>query len=118
MRRIYNFGTIEIGEMYRGPGVVVGVFAIAADGVKVHYQFREEMEIDERIQSITNEFQLRSAAAKEAGLTGVELFRSFVAPRQSPIQFVTRGTRYCESGKEREMMEELFVRFTPPTVLS
>lgn len=104
--------------MYRGPGVVVAVFAIAADGVKVHYQFRKDAEIDDQIQSITKEFHLRSDAAKEAGLTGVELFRTFVAPQQSPIQFVTRGTRYCDAGKEPEMMEELLVRFTPPTVLS
>ena len=117
MKQVYNFATIEMGPLHRGPGVVIGVMAIASDSLQVRSLFRKDAKIDDEIQSITQWFQNRSSAAGKANLTGIDLFRSFVAPRQASTRVVTRGTRFCEQGKEDEMMNELLERFTPENVL-
>lgn len=98
--------------MYRGPGKVIGVIAVAADGTRVRYKYSEGVKESSKEIDL---FEQRSEHAKESGMNGIELFRTFVAPRQATIRYIPRGGRYCEQGKEEEMLSELLDRFTPDT---
>lgn len=128
MTRIYNYATIEASRPMTGPGIVIGVIAMPTDQFKIKGNFRPWQELEAigislgleskdkipKLHSIIEEeISTKLSLSGSEEVECVNIFRALIAPRQSTVRFVARGTRYCDDDDINEMLDELYSRFVP-----